>query len=180
MHHATHPTFIRFDHGEVRRYGLQSLLKLTYLEAESALRIGMAVTHPTRGVGFVEQIDWQSPRGKPFIIHYENGEIHHYGLESVSKLTRGPMRSSRPPSSNAHRAPSPALRRARRQTVTSVAELHDIEKGKSLPEDAHDDTKPLVSPTPKRVRRSGLASDGSMRIELSQLRQLKGAYAHTE
>jgi hypothetical protein len=42
--------------------------------------------HPDRGHGLVIKIEANDARNKPFIVQYDNGEIHHYSIESVNKL----------------------------------------------------------------------------------------------
>ena len=47
---------------------------------------GLRVVHPLRGPGVIYKIDWDDPRGKPCIVHYDNKERHHYNQHSLRKL----------------------------------------------------------------------------------------------
>jgi hypothetical protein len=47
---------------------------------------GSAVFHPERGEGIVISIDYDERRGKPLLIRFEDGEMHHYNAKSANKL----------------------------------------------------------------------------------------------
>ena len=47
---------------------------------------GTKVRHATRGPGEVIALDWNEKRGKPVFVQFENGEVHHYSMESAAKL----------------------------------------------------------------------------------------------
>ena len=50
------------------------------------LEKGTKVRHATRGPGEVVALDWNEKRGKPVFVQFENGEVHHYSMESAAKL----------------------------------------------------------------------------------------------
>jgi hypothetical protein len=54
--------------------------------ADSCLVKGTKVMHATRGAGEVMALDWNDKRGKPVLAQFENGEVHHYSMESAAKL----------------------------------------------------------------------------------------------
>ncbi len=47
----------------------------------------MQVIHGTRGQGVVVTMDGNDIRGKPVVVQYENGDVHHYSLASANKLS---------------------------------------------------------------------------------------------
>ena len=47
---------------------------------------GSRLVHPTRGAGVVVRIDLTDRRGKPVIVEFESGEVHHYSIDSALKL----------------------------------------------------------------------------------------------
>ena len=47
---------------------------------------GRKVMHSIRGLGEVVALDWTEKRGKPIFARFDNGEEHHYSLESALKL----------------------------------------------------------------------------------------------
>ena len=46
----------------------------------------MQVSHGTRGQGVVVTIDGNDTCGKPVVIQYESGDVHHYSVISAKKL----------------------------------------------------------------------------------------------
>jgi hypothetical protein len=54
--------------------------------ADRPLAEGAKVVHGSRGQGVVVTIDVAEKRGKPVIVQFESGEVHHYSLQSAAKL----------------------------------------------------------------------------------------------
>jgi RNA polymerase-interacting CarD/CdnL/TRCF family regulator len=52
----------------------------------SAFTEGSRVVHPTRGAGYVSQIDQHDLMGKPVTVKFDSGEVHHYSGDAESKL----------------------------------------------------------------------------------------------
>jgi hypothetical protein len=103
------PFEVTYDTGEVHRYGTGSTLKLVS-DVELRLVKGTRVIHPTRGSGVIATLDYDDSRHKPFVVQYDNGEIHHYSVASATKLTRvdesdEPVRRSRTPEEQPTRGP---------------------------------------------------------------------------
>ena len=44
--------------------------------------------HPQRGSGCVSRIDLRDARGKPFMVTFDNGQVHHYNAESMKKMVK--------------------------------------------------------------------------------------------
>ena len=63
-------------------------LKAENLKAKVLMPEGQVVLHPTRGQGRVTKIDWNDPRQKPYIVSFDNGEVHHYSASSALKLKK--------------------------------------------------------------------------------------------
>jgi hypothetical protein len=57
------------------------------VQREGLVHWYVQVIHGTRGRGVVVAMDGNDIRGKPVVIQYENGDVHHYSLASASKLT---------------------------------------------------------------------------------------------
>ena len=55
------------------------------------LKIGTVVWHGFRGKGVVKGIDSTDLRGKPIVVEFANGEVHHYSVASARKLRDVPM-----------------------------------------------------------------------------------------
>ena len=54
---------------------------------EVGFHVGAVVLHDERGRGVVKDVNWGDKRGKPIYVHFDNGEVHHYSLDSaLSKL----------------------------------------------------------------------------------------------
>jgi serine/threonine protein kinase len=47
---------------------------------------GARLLHPVRGLGLLEQVDLDDPRGKPYWVKFDSGESHHYSASSVTKM----------------------------------------------------------------------------------------------
>ena len=56
--------------------------------SKGLLRVGEAVLHAHRGKGKVIGVDNNDERGKPYIVSFENGEVHHYSQASALKLQK--------------------------------------------------------------------------------------------
>ena len=52
-------------------------------------KLGTRVHHWHRGLGTVVEIMPDDPRNKPFMVQFDNGEIHMYSKESKAKLDSG-------------------------------------------------------------------------------------------
>lgn len=79
--------------------------------SKGLLRVGEAVLHAHRGKGKVIGVDNNDERGKPYIISFENGEVHHYSQASALKLQK--------------LAPEPSPR-TRAKTKCDAASLVDV------------------------------------------------------
>ena len=66
----------------------KTLTLMEILSADSTLKldVGSLVIHSVRGPGTVKAIDESDMRGKPVVVAYDNGEVHHYSLSSAAKL----------------------------------------------------------------------------------------------
>lgn len=87
------PFVVAFESGETHQYSKESVTKLVILSkareaanASSLLDVGMRVMHEQRGSGKCIEINLAEPRGKPYYIEFDNGEVHHYSQDSVMKL----------------------------------------------------------------------------------------------
>ena len=47
---------------------------------------GAKVRHATHGLGEVVALHWTDKRGNPVYVRFENGDVHHFWLESAMKL----------------------------------------------------------------------------------------------
>ena len=47
---------------------------------------GATVHHPVRGTGAVTEILRHDKRNKPYKITFDNGETHHYSMQSAAKF----------------------------------------------------------------------------------------------
>jgi hypothetical protein len=57
----------------------------------------LQVAHGARGQGIVVKIDPDDTRGKPVVVQYESGDVHHYSVISAKELARvqpGPRKLS--------------------------------------------------------------------------------------
>ena len=79
--------------------------------SKGLLRVGEAVLHAHRGKGKVIGVDNNDERGKPYIISFESGEVHHYSQASALKLQK--------------LAPEPSPR-TRAKTKCDAASLVDV------------------------------------------------------
>ena len=52
------------------------------------LRVAVRVVHPTRGGGIVDEIR-MNDRDKPYKVRFDNGEVHYYSQDSLTKLAVG-------------------------------------------------------------------------------------------
>lgn len=52
------------------------------------LKVGTRVTHKQRGEGIIMRIDHHDKRGKPYILGFESGEVHHYSTSSAAKFLK--------------------------------------------------------------------------------------------
>ncbi len=50
--------------------------------------VGARVKHRKRGRGCVSRIDLRDARGKPFMVTFDNGQVHHYNAESMKKMVK--------------------------------------------------------------------------------------------
>jgi hypothetical protein len=79
---------VRFDDGEVHHYTVESAAaKLTQVEQSSPtanLVVFTQVVHPIRGRGRVFKVDSKDPRGRPIHVRFDDGEVHHYTVESAA------------------------------------------------------------------------------------------------
>jgi hypothetical protein len=66
----------------------QSAQLVNNIKAKALMQAGQLVMHPTRGKGTVTEIDWNDPRQKPYVVSFDNGEVHHYSAASVMKLKK--------------------------------------------------------------------------------------------
>jgi hypothetical protein len=54
--------------------------------ALEALVEGARVLHDGRGPGYITQVELNDPRGKPYRVAYDSGEVHSYSMLSAAKL----------------------------------------------------------------------------------------------
>jgi hypothetical protein len=54
--------------------------------ALEALVEGARVLHDGRGPGYITEVDLNDPRGKPYRVVFDSGEVHSYSMLSAAKL----------------------------------------------------------------------------------------------
>jgi hypothetical protein len=48
--------------------------------------LGARLLHQVHGMGRLERVDLDEPRGKPYFVIFDNGESHHYSAASMTKM----------------------------------------------------------------------------------------------
>ena len=74
------------DDTRIFGFGATSAPSKRRLTTLDGLPEGSRVVHPTHGAGVVVCIDMNDMRGKQFAVQYDNGDVHHYNLDSSIKL----------------------------------------------------------------------------------------------
>jgi hypothetical protein len=75
-------------HQLIFAFGKQRMMaEESFVTADQRYPVGTLILHAIRGPGVVREIDYTDTRNRPFIVAYDNGEVHHYTAESAMKLT---------------------------------------------------------------------------------------------
>ena len=75
------PCRVKWDNGATEQYSKESAAKFRVLIE------GVRLHHPTRGEGTLVKILERDPRNKPYVVEFDNGEVHQYSKDSANKFS---------------------------------------------------------------------------------------------